>query len=382
MKHSTDRILTTHTGSLPRPDALVQTLEGHDQREVENDPSFQQQVKAAVAGIVQKQVEAGVTVVNDGEMSKVGYATYVTGRVSGFSEQPGPTYPQVEARDFPEFYEARTASLATIRRPVCVGPIEWQGTDQVERDIANLKAALQGQDVADAFMSAASPGVVWQFLENEHYPTHEAYVFAVADAMKHEYKAITDAGFLLQLDCPELAMGWNRYNFADSTIDDFRTVAELHISALNHAIAGIPADRVRLHLCWGNYEGPHMRDIPLGSIFDVVQKANVGAFSFEGANPRHEHEWKLFESVKLPEGIIIIPGVLDSTTNFVEHPELVADRIVRYAKLVGRENVIAGTDCGFATFARSAHTVHPRITWAKFQAMAEGARLASEQLWT
>jgi len=382
MKHSTDRILTTHTGSLPRPYALVQTLEGHDQREVENDPSFQQQVKAAVAGIVQKQVEAGVTVVNDGEMSKVGYATYVTGRVSGFSEQPGPTYPQVEARDFPEFYEARTASLATIRRPVCVGPIEWQGTDQVERDIANLKAALQGQDVAEAFMSAASPGVVWQFLENEHYPTHEAYVFAVADAMKHEYKAITDAGFLLQLDCPELAMGWNRYNFADSTIDDFRTVAELHISALNHAIAGIPADRVRLHLCWGNYEGPHMRDIPLGSIFDVVQKANVGAFSFEGANPRHEHEWKLFESVKLPEGIIIIPGVLDSTTNFVEHPELVADRIVRYAKLVGRENVIAGTDCGFATFARSAHTVHPRITWAKFQAMAEGARLASEQLWT
>ena len=382
MQHSTDRILTTHTGSLPRPDALVQALEGHDQREVERDPAAQQQIKAAVAEIVKKQVDSGITVVNDGEMSKVGYSTYVTGRVTGFSEQPGPTHPQVEARDFPEFYEGRTASLATIRRPVCVEPITWQGTDQVERDIANLKAALDGVEVAEAFMSAASPGVVWQFLENEYYPTHEAYVFAVADAMKNEYQAINQAGFILQLDCPELAMGWNRYNFADSTIDDFRKVAALHIEALNHAIAGIPADRVRLHLCWGNYEGPHMRDIPLARIFDVVQKANVGAFSFEAANPRHEHEWKLFERVKLPEGTIVIPGVLDSTTNFVEHPELVADRIVRYAKLVGRENVIAGTDCGFATFARSANTVHPTITWAKFQAMAEGARLASQQLWS
>jgi len=382
MQHSTDRILTTHTGSLPRPDALVQALEGHDQREVERDQGAQQQLRAAVAEIVKKQVDSGISVVNDGEMSKVSYATYVTGRVSGFSDQPGPTHPQVEAREFPEFYAPRTAALATLRRPVCVSPITWQGTDQVQRDIANLKAALQGVEVAEVFMSAASPGVVWQFLENEYYPSHEAYVFAVADAMKNEYNAIHDAGFLLQLDCPELAMGWNRYNFVDSTIDDFRKVAQLHIEALNHAIAGIPADRVRLHLCWGNYEGPHMRDIPLGRIFDLVQKANVGAFSFEGANPRHEHEWKLFESVKLPEGTILIPGVLDSTTNFVEHPELVADRIIRYANLVGRENVIAGTDCGFATAARSNNTVHPTVTWAKFQAMAEGAKIASEQLWS
>jgi 5-methyltetrahydropteroyltriglutamate--homocysteine methyltransferase len=381
MKHSTDGILTTHTGSLPRPDELVSLLEGHDQRQAHGDAGFQQRVTEAVAEIVKKQAASGVTVVNDGEMSKVGYSTYVTDRVTGFSDQPGVTHPQVESRDFPEFYAPRTASLAAIVRPVCVGPITWQGTEQVQQDIANLKAATQGADIAEAFMTAASPGVVWQFLENEYYPTHEAYVFAVADAMKNEYKAITDAGFVLQLDCPELAMGWNRYNFADSTIDDFRKVAELHIEALNHAIAGIPADRVRLHLCWGNYEGPHMRDIPLGRIFDVVQKANVGAFSFEGANPRHEHEWKLFETVKIPDGTILIPGVLDSTTNFVEHPELVADRIIRYAKLVGRENVIAGSDCGFSTFVRSVPTIHPTVTWAKLSAMAEGARLASEQLW-
>jgi 5-methyltetrahydropteroyltriglutamate--homocysteine methyltransferase len=381
MKHSTDGILTTHTGSLPRPDDLVSLLEGHDQRQLRGEPGFQQRVTKAVAEIVKQQAAAGVTVVNDGEMSKVGYSTYVTDRVTGFSEQPGVTHPQVEARDFPEFYQHRVITQAMIVRPVCVGPIAWQGTEQVQQDIANFKAALEGVQVAEAFMTAASPGVVWQFLENEYYPSHEAYVFAVADAMKNEYKAIVDAGFVLQLDCPELAMGWNRYTFADSTIDDFRKVAELHVEALNHAISGIPADRVRLHLCWGNYEGPHMRDIPLGRIFDVVQKANVGAFSFEGANPRHEHEWKLFETVKIPEGTILIPGVLDSTTNFVEHPELVAERIMRYARLVGRENVIAGSDCGFSTFARSALTVHPTVTWAKLSAMAEGARIASEQLW-
>jgi 5-methyltetrahydropteroyltriglutamate--homocysteine methyltransferase len=268
-----------------------------------------------------------------------------------------------------------------IRRPVCVGPIAWRGDAQVQQDVANFQAALDGVTVADAFMTAASPGVVWQFLENEHYPTHEAYVFAVADAMRHEYNAIHKAGFVLQLDCPELAMGWNRYTFADATIDDFRKVAELHVAALNHAISDIPADRVRLHLCWGNYEGPHIRDIPLARIIDIVLTANVGAISFEAANPRHAHEWRVFEGLKLPADMIVIPGVLDSTTNFVEHPELVADRIMRYAQLVGRENVIAGSDCGFSTFARSALTVHPTVTWAKFQAMAEGARLASERLW-
>ena len=382
MKRSTERILTTHTGSLPRPDDLVGMVEGRDQRELRSDPRFEARVKEAVAEIVQKQVAAGVAVVNDGEMSKVGYSTYVTERVTGFSEEESrPGRPQVEARDFPEFYRTRVTGGVALKRPVCVGPITWRGAALVEQDLANLKAALAGVEVAEAFMTAASPGVVWQFLENDHYPSHEAYVFAVADAIRHEYAAIHRAGFVLQVDCPDLAMGWNRYNFADATVDDFRKVVELHVEALNHALADVPSDRVRLHLCWGNFEGPHVRDIPLGSIFDIVLRARADAFSFEGANPRHEHEWKLFESLKLPEGKILIPGVLDSTTNFVEHPELVAERIVRYARLVGRENVIAGTDCGFSTFARSALMVHPTVTWAKLQAMAEGARLASEQLW-
>ena len=381
MKHSTDRILTTHTGSLPRPNDLVALLEGRDQREARSDPGFQARVGSAVKEIVRKQVEAGVSVVNDGEMSKVGYSTYLTDRVTGFSEQSRQLPNQVEFGHFPDYYQAHGTPGAAVKRAVCVGPIEWQGDAQVQQDVANLKAAVEGADVAEAFMTAASPGVVWQFLLNDYYPTHEAYVFAVADAMRNEYEAIVNAGFVLQLDCPELAMGWNRYNFADSTVDDFRKVADLHVSALNHALANIPADRVRLHLCWGNYEGPHIRDIPLARIVDVVLKANVGAISFEASNPRHAHEWKVFEDVKIPEGKILIPGVLDSTTNFVEHPELVAERIVRYANRVGRENVIAGTDCGFSTFARSALTVHPTVTWAKFAAMAEGAKIASDQLW-
>src|SRR5437764_388089 len=251
MQRSTERILTTHTGSLPRPDDLVSLAEGHDQRELEGDPRFQVRVKEAVAEVIQKQVAAGVTVVNDGEMSKVGYSTYVTDRVSGFSEQSRPSRLQVEARDFPDFYQTRGTTSVNVKRPVCVGPITWQGDAKVQRDIANLKAELEavpssasGQAVAEAFMSAASPGVVWQFLENDYYPSHEAYVFAVADAMKAEYNAIHQAGFILQLDCPELAMGWNRYNFADATVDDFRKVAELHVEALNHAVAGIPADRI------------------------------------------------------------------------------------------------------------------------------------------
>jgi 5-methyltetrahydropteroyltriglutamate--homocysteine methyltransferase len=380
VQRSSDRILTTHTGSLPRPDDLVTILEAHDQREVGRAPEFDARVTAAVGEIVQKQVAAGVSVVNDGEMSKVGYSTYVTERLTGFDGESRVGPPLVEARSFPEFFQNWLGGRA-VKRPVCTGPITWSGTAQVQRDVANLRVALAGASVADAFMTAASPGVVWYFLANDYYPSDEAYVFAVADAMRHEYRAIVDAGFVLQLDCPDLAMGWNHAAFADKSVDDFRVFAEMHVAALNHALSEIPADRVRLHLCWGNYEGPHTRDIPLGQIIDIVLKARAAAFSFEGANPRHEHEWKVFEDVKLPDGTIIIPGVLDSTTNFVEHPELIAERIVRYAKLVGRENVIAGSDCGFSTFARSALTVHPTVTWAKLQAMADGARLATARLW-
>jgi 5-methyltetrahydropteroyltriglutamate--homocysteine methyltransferase len=320
-------------------------------------------------------------VVNDGEQGKVGYSTYVTERLTGFDGESEVGLTLVEARRFPEYFQQRVSGPATIKRPACTGPITWRGDAQVQTDIANLRAALAGVTVTEAFMSAASPGVVWYFLPNHYYPSDEAYVFAVADAMRAEYRAIVEAGFVLQLDCPDLAMGWNHASFADATLADFRKMVEMHVAALNHAVAGLPSDRIRLHLCWGNYEGPHVRDVPLDQIFDLVLQANADAYSFEGANPRHEHEWKLFTDVKLPDGKLIIPGVLDSTTNFVEHPELVAQRLVRYARLVGRENVIAGTDCGFSTFARSVLTVHPTVTWVKFQAMAEGAELASGQLW-
>jgi 5-methyltetrahydropteroyltriglutamate--homocysteine methyltransferase len=383
MKRSDDRILTTHTGSLPRPEDVAAMFEGRDQQQVHSDAALEARVREAVREIVRKQAETGVDVVNDGEASKVGYSTYVTERLTGFEGEARPTRPQVEASSstFKDYYAANPTGGTAVVRPVCNGPITWRGDAQVQADIANLKAALEGVNVADAFMSAASPGVVWNFLENEYYPNDEAYVFAIADAMKPEYKAIVDAGFVLQLDCPDLAMGWNRYVFADKSVDDFRSTAQMHVEALNRALEGIPADRVRLHLCWGNFEGPHVRDIPLSSIWDIAARARAQAFSFEGANPRHEHEWAYFKDAKLPDGTVLIPGVLDSTTNFVEHPELIAQRIVRYADAVGRENVIAGTDCGFSTFARTKPAVHPTVTWAKFEAMAEGARLASKQLW-
>jgi 5-methyltetrahydropteroyltriglutamate--homocysteine methyltransferase len=337
--------------------------------------------KEAVREIVLKQVESHVDMVNDGEVSKVGYSTYVTKRLTGFEGESRPARPQVEASEFPDFYRECVTGAAALKRPVCTGPITWRGDALVRRDIDNFKVALLAAAVQDRFMTAASPGVVWNFLESDYYADDEAYVFAVAGAMKHEYRAIVDAGFVLQLDAPDLAMGWNRYVFADKSIQDFRSVAAVYVEAMNNALKGIPAERVRLHLCWGNFEGPHVRDIPLARILDVALKTRAQAFSFEGANPRHEHEWKLIGRQQLPDGAILIPGVLDSTTNFVEHPQLIAERINRYAELVGRENVIAGTDCGFSTFARAQPTVHPSVTWAKFQAMAEGARLASEQLW-
>ena len=381
MKRSSDRILSTHTGSLPRPEGLVAMLEGHAQQDVQRDAEFETQVRNAAAAIVRRQVDCGVDVVNDGEVSKVGYSTYVTERLTGFSGGVRAARPQVEVASFPEYYGAQPTAGAGVARPVCSGPITWQGDELVQKDIENFQRALNGLAPADTFMTAASPGVVWHFLENEYYPNDEAYLFAVAGAMKSEYKAIVDAGFVLQLDCPDLAMGWNRYNFADKTLDDFRSVAQLHVEAMNSALEGISPDRVRLHLCWGNFEGPHMRDVPLASIWDIATQARAQAFSFEGANPRHEHEWTLFSHAKLPDGAILIPGVLDSTTNFVEHPELVSQRIVRYANLVGKENVIAGSDCGFSTFARSQLRIHPTVTWAKLKAMSEGAELATRELW-
>jgi 5-methyltetrahydropteroyltriglutamate--homocysteine methyltransferase len=376
MKRSTDRILTTHTGSLPRPDDLVTMLYAKDKGELQDQAAFEKHVSDAVTEVVRKQVECGVDVVNDGEAGKIGYSTYVKDRLTGFDGQAGPLR-AADMLDFPEY--ARRTSRVMAKRPACTGPITYKDKDALQREIARFQAALQGVNPEEAFMSAASPGVISLFLKNEYYPNHQAYLEALADAMRVEYHAISEAGLLLQIDCPDLAMG-RHIQFADASVEEFRKMAELHIEALNYALAGIPPERMRLHLCWGNYEGPHHRDIPLRDIIDVVLKARPSGLSFEAANPRHAHEWKVFHEFTLPADKVLIPGVLDSTTNYIEHPELVAERICRFAEVVGRENVIAGTDCGFATFA-GLSDVDPKITWAKLQAMAEGARIASQQLW-
>ena len=287
--------------------------------------------------------------------------------------------PRADWADFPEA-AARGERRSTVSRPACDGPIEWKDRAATQKDAGHLRAALENVGATDAFMTAASPGVIAHFLPNEHYPSREAYLARLVDVMKEEYDAIHRAGFVLQVDCPDLAMG-RHLAFAAMPAREWLKIAEANVEALNHALRDIPADRMRLHLCWGNYEGPHHRDIPLREILRIVLRARPQALSFEGANPRHEHEWVVFKEIALPDDRLIIPGVLDSTTNFIEHPELVAQRLIRYAEIVGRERVMAGTDCGFATFARSQHQVWPEIVWAKLSAMAEGARLASAQLW-
>ncbi len=378
MKRSTDRILTTHTGSLPRANDLTGLLESLDAGTVPEQSAFDARVRRAVADIVRQQVDAGVDVVNDGEQGKVGYSTYVRHRLTGFGGQAAvPT--RADWSDFPEA-AAKSERRSTIMRPSCNGPIDWKDRTAVQKDVANLTAAVSSVKSTEAFMTAASPGVIAHFLKNEHYPSREAYLARLVDVMKEEYDAIHRAGFILQVDCPDLAMG-RHLAFPDLSNAEFLKIAAANVEALNHALRDIPPDRMRLHLCWGNYEGPHHRDIPLKEILPIALKSRPQALSFEGANPRHEHEWIVFKDVKLPDDRLIIPGVLDSTTNFIEHPELVAQRLVRYAEIVGRERVLAGTDCGMATFARSVNTVEPEIAWAKFKSMAEGAKLASRQLW-
>ncbi len=379
MKRSTDRILTTHAGSLPRPPALAAMLVARETGESFDETAFEAAVGDAVTSSVAQQSETGLDIVNDGEMSKFFYATYIKERLTGFDGE-SLTRPIADAREFPEFTQRRAEPSRAIRRtPACTGPIRYRGEAELQRDIANLTAVLAGQAPSEAFMSAASPGVVSCFIQNQHYSDAEAYVQAIAEAMKLEYEAIHATGFVLQLDCPDLAMG-RHFQFADDDVDTFLRNAQINIEALDYALRGIPPDRLRLHLCWGNYEGPHNWDIPLRSIIDMVLRARPAAISFEGANPRHGHEWKVFEDLALPEGTILIPGVIDSTTNYIEHPEYVAERIQRYAGLVGAENVIAGVDCGFATSAVS-DKVDPRIAWAKLGSLVEGAALATRQLW-
>src|SRR5712692_7045256 len=378
MKRSSERILTTHTGSLPRATDLTTMLEALDAGNVPDAAAFEARVRRAVADVVRQQVETGVDVVNDGEQGKVGYSTYVRHRLTGFGgESAVPA--RADWADFPEA-AARSERRSTISRPACNGAIEWKDRTAGQKDLANLRAATDAAPPTEAFMTAASPGVIAHFLPNRHYPSREAYLARLVDVMKEEYDAIYRAGFILQVDCPDLAMG-RHLAFPDLPTAEFLKIAAANVEALNHALRDIPADRLRLHLCWGNYEGPHHRDIPLREVLGVALKARPQALSFEGANPRHEHEWIVFREVRLPDDKLIIPGVLDSTTNFIEHPELVAQRLVRYAEVVGRERVIAGTDCGFATFARSVSNVEPEIAWAKLRSMVEGARLASARLW-
>jgi 5-methyltetrahydropteroyltriglutamate--homocysteine methyltransferase len=379
MKRSVDRILTTHTGSLPRPPDLIEMLRTADMGEAVEEQAFQQRVREAVAETVKRQRESGLDVINDGEEGKPGYSTYIKDRCTGFEGESRSTMVQGEGKDFPEWAEQRRRTgLPAFSRPACNGPIAWKDFDAVKRDVENLKAAAEASDAEELFMTSASPGVIAIFLTNDYYPSHEAYLDAIANVMRDEYRAIVDAGFILQLDCPDLAM--SRHNrYVDRSLDDFRSVVEMHVDVINEATKEIPPDRMRLHLCWGNYEGPHQLDVPLKDIIDIVLRARPEGISFEGANPRHENEWRVWRDVKLPPEKVLIPGVIDSTTNFVEHPEVVADRIARYASVVGKENVIASTDCGFGTFATSS-AVDARISWAKLKTLSDGAELATREL--
>jgi 5-methyltetrahydropteroyltriglutamate--homocysteine methyltransferase len=380
MKRSLDRVLTTHTGSLPRPADLIRMMFAREEGVPVDGPALAARIRTAVAEVVRKQTDAGITVVNDGELSKPSYATYIKDRLSGF-DGTSQALQYRDLVDFPEMAKRVFNDPGRSRRktPACTGPIGLRDPAAAQVDVDNLKAALRSVEVQDVFMSAASPGVISLFFRDDHYGNHEAYLFAIADAMRHEYETVARAGFTLQLDCPDLAMG-RHIQFAGLGLEDFRKMARLHLAALDHAVANIPPEQLRIHLCWGNYEGPHHYDVPLADILDLVFAARPQGVSFEAANPRHAHEWRVFERVKLPPDKLIIPGVLDSTTNFIEHPELVAERIGRYARLVGRENVIAGTDCGFGTWVGQA-AVDPDIVWAKLASLAEGARLASSELW-
>ena len=380
MKRSLERFLTTHTGSLPRPDDLIRIMFAKEEGLPIERAALEARIRSAVAEVVRKQAEAGVDVVDDGEVSKPSYATYPKDRLAGF-EGASQALQYQDLVDFPGMAKRVFNDPGRARRktPACTGPISLRDARAGQVDAENLAAALAQVKVAEGFMTAASPGVISLFFKNEHYPSHEAYLFAIAEAMRTEYETVASAGFVLQVDCPDLAMG-RHIQYAGLGLEEFRTMARLHIRALNHALANVPPDRARLHLCWGNYEGPHHYDVPLADILDVVFEARPSGISFEAANPRHAHEWRVFERVKLPAGKVIIPGVIDSTTNFIEHPELVAERIVRYARLVGRENVIAGTDCGFGTWVGQA-AVDPDIAWAKLATLAEGARLASREFW-
>jgi len=381
MKFSTERILTTHAGALPQPPDLKQMHGARETGTPLNAEAFRQRVRAAVAEVVRKQLDCGLDVINDGEVGKSNFSRYARDRLSGFTERtakPGEQTSTIFARDlveFSEYFKNRTYHRGdNVRRVFCNAPLEYVGQESLKSEIEDFKAALAGQRYEEAFLPAIAPGTIEHWMKNDYYPNDEAYLMAIADAMHDEYKAIVDAGFLLQIDDPDLPDGWQF--MSNMTVPEYRRYAEVLIDALNHGLRDIPADRVRFHTCWGSYHGPHKYDIPLRDIIDLILKVKANTISIEAANPRHEHEWRVWEEVKLPAGKVLVPGVVGHATDIVEHPQAIADRLVRYARIVGRENVMAGTDCGLGP-----RVGDPQIVWAKFEAMAEGARLATKELW-
>ena len=380
MKLSKDRILTTHVGSLPRSEKVFKLIfEKEDGKNIDKK-EYDEVIAEAVKTVVKKQEEVGVDVVSDGEQSKISYATYIKDRLNGF-EGDSPRQTPKDLEEFPTFSSraSKSGGVPTYTRPRCTGPVTVKDMKPLEIDLVNLRKALDGISISEAFMNAASPGVIALFQPNEYYPDHKSYLYALADSMKTEYEGIVKAGFLIQIDSPDLALG-RHVLFKDKSDKKFLSMIQLHIEALNHALEKIPSEKIRLHVCWGNYQGPHHCDIEMKKILPTVLKAKPQALSFEGSNPRHSHEWTVFRDIKIPEEKILIPGVIDSTTNFVEHPELVSERICRFADIVGRNRVIAGSDCGFSTFAGFG-TVDADITYAKLSSLAKGAEIASKKLW-
>ncbi|MEO1795010.1 MAG: cobalamin-independent methionine synthase II family protein, partial [Pseudomonadota bacterium] len=369
-------LATTHVGSLPRGQTTVDFLFARERGEAYDADAFDAAMTSAVDEIVRRQVESGVEIVSDGETSKISYATYVKDRYTGFSGD-SPRNAPADLKLFPSFLErlANAGGTPQYARPMCTGEVRSKGQGELEKDIANLKAAMKTHGAKRGFMNAASPGVISLFLQNDFYPTREAYLAALADAMRDEYRTITDAGLDLQLDCPDLALSRHML-FADKTDAEFLKIAAAHVEALNHALADVPQDKVRVHICWGNYEGPHVCDIAMDTVFDTLMQTKSRYVLFETSNPRHAHEWTVFRDRKsdIPDEKVLVPGVLDTTTNFVEHPKLVAERLARFVEIVGADRVIAGTDCGFGTFAGFG-AVDPEIAWAKLNALAEGAAL-------
>jgi 5-methyltetrahydropteroyltriglutamate--homocysteine methyltransferase len=380
MRTSTERILTTHVGSLPRSQAVTDVLFGRENGTIQDATAAARVIADATEEVVRKQVAAGIDVVSDGEMSKISYATYVADRFTGF-EGDTPRDPGQDLVEFPRLLEklARLGSTAKYRRPRCVGEIRTKTLEPLQEDLRNFSRGVAAGKPADAFLNAASPGVIALFQPNDFYKNPDDYLEAVAEALRVEYEAIVAAGFLVQIDAPDLGMGRHTM-YRNASVPEYLARAALHVEVLNHALRNIPASRLRMHCCWGNYEGPHHHDIPMRDLLPVLLEAKPQALLFEAANPRHAHEWTVFRDTRLPDDKILVPGVLSSTTNYVEHPELVAERLLKFADIVGRERVMAGSDCGFSTFAGFG-AVDPDIVYLKLAAMAEGARLASEKLW-